>query len=139
MPEDRTRLIERIQFLQSEFQEIDDLEHVSLSDYEGNKVTRRNLERWAENIINSTIDISKIILASEKKQIPLTYEQALFEFGLFVGMDRACAQCFSSFARLRNILAHEYLDILYSSIRYFIENSVPFYEKVFAFLARYLS
>ncbi|HID95445.1 MAG TPA: nucleotidyltransferase domain-containing protein [Candidatus Latescibacteria bacterium] len=34
---------------------------------------RRNLERWLENIVNCSIDIAKIILASEGREIPGSY------------------------------------------------------------------
>ncbi|MBC7190423.1 DUF86 domain-containing protein, partial [Candidatus Aerophobetes bacterium] len=107
-------------------------------EYQKDKVKRRNIERWAENVINATIDISKIILASEKKEMPRTYQESLLKFGLFIGLEEEEAEKFSSFARLRNILAHEYLDILYKTIKEFIKDSRPIYEKVFKFLSEYI-
>jgi len=134
-PEDKTRLIERIQFLESEFQEIDDFKDLTLGEYQKDKVKRRNIERWTENIINATIDIAKIVLASEKKEIPKTYQESLLKFGLFVGLEAKEAEKLSIFARLRNILAHEYLDILYERIKNFITESQPIYHKIFNFLS----
>jgi len=136
-PEDRTRLIERIQFLESEFQEIDSFKDLTLGEYQKDKVKRRNIERWTENIINATIDIAKIILASEKKEILKTYEESLLKFGLFAGLEDEEAEKISTLARLRNILAHEYLDILYKRIKNFITDSQPIYDKIFNFLSRY--
>jgi len=138
IPEDKTRLIERIQFLKSEFKEIDDFENLTFQEYQEDKMKRRNIERWSENIINATIDISKIILASEKKEMPRTYQESLLKFGLFIGLEEKEAEKFSSFARMRNILAHEYLDILYKAIKDFIRSSRPIYGKIFKFLSKYI-
>ena len=37
---------------------------------------RNDVERWAENMMNACIDISKIVLAGQKKPIPDTYRDA---------------------------------------------------------------
>jgi predicted nucleotidyltransferase len=73
IPEDKTRLLERIQFLESEYHEIEGFNKLTFEEYREDKIKRRNIERWTENIINATVDIAKIILASEKKEIPKTY------------------------------------------------------------------
>jgi len=41
--------------------------------------------------------------------MPKTYEEALRNFGLFIGLNEEESKKFSRFANLRNILAHEYL------------------------------
>lgn len=138
IPEDKIRLIERVQFLKSEFQEIEGLKGLTFQEYREDKVKRRNIERWAENIINATIDIAKIILASEKKEMPKAYEQALLFFGHFIGLEEREAERLSVFARLRNILAHDYLNIIYDRIKKFIIDSPPLYEKIFDFLSKYV-
>ena len=38
---------------------------------------RRNLDRWVEILINWTIDIAKIVQASENIPVPQTYAQIL--------------------------------------------------------------
>ncbi len=138
LPEDKARLITRFQFLKSEYSEIDDFKTLSFKEYSENKVKKRNLERWTENIINATLDIAKIVLASEKKEVPKTYEQALYNFGLFINLKEEEAERLASFSHLRNILAHEYLEIIYDKIIEFIENSVPIYKKIFDFFEKYL-
>lgn len=138
IPEEKIRLLERFQFLDSELKEIDDLKALSFKEYQEDKVKRRNIERWTENILNASIDIAKIVLASEKRMMPKTYEQALFDFALLIGIEDEEAKRFSHFSTLRNILAHEYLDILYHRIREFIFQSPQFYKKIFAFLEKYL-
>ena len=133
-PEDKTRLIERVQFLESEFREITEFETLRYAEYLEEKVKRRNIERWVENVVNATVDIAKIILASEKKEVPKTYEQALLNFGLLTGLDERMAVRLSSFARLRNILAHQYLDITFDRIKNFMKDSPPVYSVLLGFL-----
>jgi len=132
------RLLERMQFLESEFREIVGFKEVTFEEYRQDKVKKRNIERWVENIINATIDIAKIVLASERKEMPRTYEQALSNFGFFIGFEEKEANELSTLARLRNILAHEYLVITYDRIRKFIIVSPALYKKIFDFLAKYV-
>lgn len=87
IPEEKARLLERVQFLESEFEDIEELKNLKFKEYHDDKVKRRNIERWTENILNATIDIAKIVLASERKKMPKTYEQALFNFILLTGAD----------------------------------------------------
>lgn len=136
--EQKTKILERLQFLNSELQEIEDLKRLTFESYQNNKIQRRNIERWAENVINATIDIAKIVLASEKKLISRTYEDALRDFGIFSGMGLDEAKKIAKFAELRDILAHEYLEILYKRIKNFIDKSPPLYKKILDFLEDYL-
>lgn len=135
--EEKTRLLERIQFLESELKELKEFKKLSFAEYQEDKTKQRNTERWVENIINASIDIAKIILASEKKRMPRTYAEALLNFGSFAGLTEEEARKLSEFASLRNILAHEYLDILYDEIRNFIKNSPQLYQKILKFLSTY--
>ena len=136
--EAKSRLILRIDYLLTYLQEKKKFLKIDINTYKNNPDQKRNLERWTENIINATIDISKIILASEKKQMPKSYKEALFDFGLFFGLNEEDTKKFSSIADLRNILAHEYLDILYERIRDFLINILPIYERLLNFLEKYL-
>ncbi|MEK7501022.1 MAG: HepT-like ribonuclease domain-containing protein [Patescibacteria group bacterium] len=137
-PEDKSRILERVVFLENELAEVAKFQKASRQDYEGNKPLRREMERWAENIINAQIDIAKIVLACERKEIPKTYEEVLSQFAALAGLDEPAALKLSGFARLRNILAHEYLDILYQKITSFIDQFPPLYIKISAFLKEYL-
>ena len=139
IPEDKVRLLERIQFLESEYQEMGEFNALTFEEYRQDKAKRRNIERWTENVINATIDIAKIVLAAEKREMPRTYEQALSDFGIFIELEVKEAGELSTFARLRNILAHEYLDVTYERIKKFIVASPSIYEKMFKFLSKYIS
>ncbi len=137
--EEKTNLRLRIDFLETEFSELDRFKNLRWKEYLEDRDKRRLIERWVENILNATIDVAKIILASEKKKIPRSYEEALFDFALFMGFDVEPAKQFSRFANLRNILAHEYLDILYKRIQSFIKESPKFYKRIFDFVSVQLS
>lgn len=137
-PEDKTRLLERLQFLQNELIELARFQSITFQEYQNERGKRRELERWAENIMNAMIDIAKILLASEKKPMPKTYEEALREYALFAGLSIEKATEFSSIARLRNLLAHEYLDILYDRIQDFIKSFPPLFAETEPFLKQYL-
>lgn len=136
--EDKARLVERTQFLKEEYKEIEKFKKLGFNEYLSDKIKRRNIERWAENIINATIDVAKIILASQAKKAPRTYEEALRDFGYLVRLKEKEMQQFSSFARLRNILAHEYLEIVFEKIQDFIKKSPVIYKEIFDFLAKFL-
>jgi uncharacterized protein YutE (UPF0331/DUF86 family) len=73
--------------------------------------------------VNASLDITKIILASEKKDMPSTYQETLRLLGTTSIFDMAFADRFSQWAKLRNILAHRYLDIKWEQIHRFIQSA----------------
>mgnify|MGYP005843945107 CR=1 FL=1 len=70
--------------------------------------------------------------------MPRTYQEALYNFGILAGLTDEEAKEVSRYANLRNILAHEYLDILYGRIQRLIKESPPLYKKISDFLDNYL-
>ena len=138
IPVDKARLLERVCFLLEELKEVGEFRKLTFKEYKEEKSKRRIIERWVEVICNATLDIAKLILASEKKRMPKTYEQALYDFGILAGLSEKESEKFSKFANLRNLLAHEYLDILYSKIQTFLKEAPEIYKKIFIFLEEYL-
>lgn len=124
--EDKSILREQIRFLESEFSDLEKFKKLTLQEYTQDRDKRRNVERWVENLVMSAIDISKMILASEKREIPQTYRATLLSFALRFA-DEDSAQNFSRFAELRNIMVHEYLDIKWEKIKTFIEEAARIY------------
>lgn len=137
-PEAKEKVRKRFQFLDKEMRYLEDFSRLTLEDYRENESKRRDIERWVEWIINALIDIAKIVLASEKKEIPNSYGDALFDFGLFIGLGKERSERLSEFAELRNILAHEYLEVIYGRIQNFIKKFPSLYKKIFQFLEKYL-
>ncbi|MFW6140808.1 MAG: type VII toxin-antitoxin system MntA family adenylyltransferase antitoxin [Acidobacteriota bacterium] len=124
--EEKSVLRIHIRFLESEFADLKKFEKMTRQVYFQDNDQRRNVERWVENLVMSAIDISKIILASDKKEIPQTYRETLLRFSIrFMGEERA--KKFSRFAELRNILTHEYLDVKWDKISHFVKKASKYY------------
>ncbi|MFC2140784.1 DUF86 domain-containing protein [Acidobacteriota bacterium] len=98
------------------------------AEYLSNKDKRRNVERWIENIINSTVDISKVILTIEGMSIPDTYRGIVTTISTVEGLEDVKADKLSKWVRFRNIIAHDYLDIKWNSISRFINDTDSLYK-----------
>jgi len=121
-PQDAYSLARRLEFLNSELDLIKEYEGLSWREYQNNDIKRRVVERSIENVMNAVIDISKIILASQKRPAPQGYKQIIESASLFLKMPEEEVRHISSWASLRNILAHEYLDIRWKDIYAFLSN-----------------
>lgn len=130
LPEDRERLIRYVDFMESEISDFLKFSKVSWKTYSTDRDVRRNLERWIENIVNCSIDLAKVILASEGRRIPTSYKGVLKELGATRYFDETFGENISQWANLRNILAHEYLDIRWDPIKKFIQSAGPTYKKL---------
>ncbi len=124
---DKERLIKIVEFLEQEIKEFSTFKQIDQIKYQTDKAAKRNVERWVENIVNSSVDISKIVLASEKKLIPNTYKSILENLIEVNGFDLEKAKVLGRFAKIRNILAHEYLDLRFNKIKEFIAESESSY------------
>ncbi|MCX5866781.1 MAG: DUF86 domain-containing protein [Proteobacteria bacterium] len=123
------RLIRHISFLEKEIEDYEVFRSIIWEEYNSDRHKRRNLERWIENIVNSSLDISKIILAAEGKTLPDTYREILVSLSLIPGFVKEEMENLSNWVKLRNIISHEYLDVRWASISKFIAGSRPGYEK----------
>lgn len=121
-PRDREKLKKIIDFLGQEMDSYGYFSVFSFVDYQ-DLHKRRDLERWVENMINSAIDIGEIILASERKKIPDYYKDIFVQLGLLAQFKPINVERWTEWVKLRNILAHEYLDIKWHKIEDFIKNS----------------
>ena len=121
----KVRLIKHITFLADELEDFDIFRSLSWEEYSRERAKRRNVERWIENIINALIDISKIILVSEDASLPDTYRELVASMSLIPGFRKENMGTLSEWVRFRNIIAHEYLDIRWASIKKFIQEAEP--------------
>jgi uncharacterized protein YutE (UPF0331/DUF86 family) len=131
--ETQARLIKHIAFLENELGDWHSFKTLSWEEYHRDRSKRRNVERWIENIINSSIDLAKVILVSENLTLPDTYKEIVGSLSLEPGFDQRNVERLSECVKLRNIISHEYLDIRWNSIKKFIEETEPVYK---AFLDR---
>lgn len=132
--EDKARLIKRLQFLDMEVREFPNYKNINLKTYEEDKIQRRNIERWIETLTIAAIDAAKIVLASRKRKMPNSCGEAMQSFALLADFTEPEAEKFGEFAKLRNILAHEYLDIRFTRIKKFIQEAEPLYGKLLDYI-----
>lgn len=135
----KIRLIKHITFLEDELRDYESFKSLSQDEYNKERDKRRNVERWIENIINSSIDIAKIILASEKILLPDTYRESIAMLSLVLNFDKETIEYLSEWMRLRNIISHEYLDIRWNSINRFIHEAVLIYMSFLEMTKEYIS
>jgi len=133
---DRQRLIRIADFFEKEVEDYKNFKDLDQKDYEKDRVLKRNVERWAENIVNSSIDIAKIILASEKINIPETYRETLRSLLRIKDFDANIAEGLSKYAKMRNLLAHEYLDIRFRQLKNFTNESETAYKYLLEFVKK---
>ena len=73
----KERLLKHLNFLEAELREYQKFKRLTQDEYANNRDKGRNTERWIENIVNSSIDISKVILSLEEKVLPENYKGIL--------------------------------------------------------------
>lgn len=122
-PEQVESITRRLDFLRIEVMDIPQFSTMTQADYISDRNRRRNLERLVENVLNSSLDLAKIILAAGDLSIPDTYKEAMIQMGAAGFLSEDLAQQLAEMTRLRNILAHQYLDIRWASLQNFIRES----------------
>lgn len=118
---DRSRLERILDFIEEEYRDSSKFNDVKLNQYLTDRDLRRNLDRWVEMLTNAAIDVAKVVLSSELRQVPQIYGQILSELEsmpAFVSLSGRLAPS----AGLRNLLAHECLDIRFGRVREFVED-----------------
>ncbi|MCD6507522.1 DUF86 domain-containing protein [Candidatus Poribacteria bacterium] len=134
----KERLIRHLRFLEEELSDYPLFESLSWEEYSTNRSKRREVERWVENLVNSSIDIAKLILSLEGIEVPQTYRAIVFLLGSVEGFDKRNTEELARYVRLRNVIAHEYLDVKWNSIRRFILQSEALYGRLVDEVRKYL-
>lgn len=89
--------------------------------YQSQRSKRLEVERWVECVINATLDISKMLLTIREEEIPETSREILFQIGSHIYNREEEAEALSELAKIRNTLAHRYLDIKWQDIKRFFQ------------------
>ncbi|MEW5907788.1 MAG: HepT-like ribonuclease domain-containing protein [Patescibacteria group bacterium] len=131
--EDKDNLIKIVNFLEKELMDSEEYEKLDFRTYKSDAKKRRSVERWVENIVNASIDIAKILLASKKQQLPDTYVDTVNLLSILEEFDEEISKKMASFVKLRNLMAHEYLDLRFSQIQEFIKEA----KKIYGYLIEY--
>lgn len=127
--EEQARLARIVEFLRTELVDLQAFSSLRYAEYEADRHRRRSLERCIENIVNASLDIAKILLIGEGLPIPSTYKEYFFQLPAIRGfLDESTAEDLARWARLRNVLAHEYLDVRWQRIREFLDSGWQSHE-----------
>ena len=129
-PADKSRLIRFVDFLETELEDSHRFMNLTRKSYLEDSSMRRNVERWIENLVNGSIDIAKILIASNRQGVPQTYREILLRLDTIEQIGEPAALELADFSKLRNILAHEYLDIRYPQIEKFLEKAPSLYNNL---------
>lgn len=133
----QNRFLRNISFFEEELKDYVQFKSLTRQQYIRNRDKRRNVERWIENLINSTVDISKVILTAEEISIPDTYRSIVSKISTVEGLEEVEAEKLSKWVKFRNIIAHEYLDIKWSSINKFINETEMLYRNFLNILKQF--
>lgn len=136
---DKSRLIYLVDFLKTELDDFPIFKNIIDKEYQTDSYKRRNVERWVENIVNSSIDIAKVLLASEGRRLPQTYRLILNDLSYLEEFDGDIAIKLSTHSKLRNILAHEYMDIRFNQIKDFLVEPDKTYQYLIDYVKKLIS
>ena len=119
---------QHIDFLESEMKDWNEYSSLTWNEYSADRKKRREVERWIENLINSSIDIAKLVLYLKEISQPESYAKIVAALDL-VEPFSSHGKELSKWVKLRNVITHEYLDIRWESIKDFIKEARPLYEE----------
>jgi predicted nucleotidyltransferase/uncharacterized protein YutE (UPF0331/DUF86 family) len=143
---DRGRLVRIIDFLSDELGDADEFGGIGLERYATDRTFRRSVERWVENLVNASVDAAKIVLASERRPAPHTYRESLEALATVPGLaerlrehDVDISQRLAENTRVRNMLAHEYLDLRYTQVERVVTDAALVYGRLLDALAAWMT
>lgn len=138
---DREELLRILTFLEQEVKDYETFRALTWQEYadENNRMKKRAVERWTEQLVTAMLDAAKTIVASEKRKMPHTYREIVEELGSVSPFnENELTVKLAGWTRLRNILAHEYLDHRWKELSAFIAETEPlwkdFIERVKVFM-----
>ena len=135
---DRSRLERTVDFVQDELLDQAAMAGTTLERYRAERRTRRDLDRWVETLITATIDIGKVILASLRRPVPQTYGQILADLEALPDFSSLAGRL-QPLAGLRNVMAHEYLDLRWTRVKDFVSSGSAVVGELAALTRAWLS
>jgi len=117
----RTMLMQIIDFARGEIADLGRYSKLEYKQYSEDKDVRRLVDRMIENITNALIDIAKIVISDNNLEIPDSYAGIMEKIGGIFNFNDEEKTSLIQIPKLRNILAHEYLDIKWKNIKNFID------------------
>jgi uncharacterized protein YutE (UPF0331/DUF86 family) len=113
----------RLDFIRVQISDLDRFPGLHREAFAKDRDLQRNIERLAENVANAAIDIAKVLLVGEDVEMPNSYREIILRLADLGILDRDMAGKMAEFAALRNVLAHQYLDVRWEKIRDFADSA----------------
>lgn len=117
---DKSRLQRTLDYVETELQDRSKFRAVTLQRYRTDRDLQRNFDYWILMLINAALDVGKIVLASQRRPVPYTYGQLLAELESVEHFSDLGGQL-RPLAPLRNVLAHEYLELRFGRVARFAD------------------
>jgi uncharacterized protein YutE (UPF0331/DUF86 family) len=134
---DKSRVLSSLDYLEKELPFLSEYEkRVDWKVYQTERSKRLEIERWVESLINATLDISKVLLVIRSEEVPETSREILFRVGSLVFDKEVRAEAFSELAKIRNTLAHRYLDMKWEDIKRFLQLVPDVYPDFIVFVKK---
>jgi uncharacterized protein YutE (UPF0331/DUF86 family) len=134
---DKSKIIPYVDYLEKEVKFLSGYEkEIDWKVYQSERSKRLEIERWVESLINATLDISKMLLTIRGEEIPETSREVLFQIGSHIYSREEEAETFSELARIRNTLAHRYLDMKWGDIKRFLQIAPHLYPSFLNFIKK---
>lgn len=122
---DADRLRNIIEFIEAQRTLYAPFSQLPQKTYEDDLIMRGAVERWLENIVNGIIDIAKIVLGSKRVPNPYGYINTVEKAMNMLALPADTIAQYGKWVKLRNELAHEYLDVKWKKLADFINTSEP--------------
>lgn len=136
---DKLKLIPHINYLEKELQFLPKYRNeVDWKTYQSAREKRLEIERWIECLINATLDISKILITLRNEEVPETSREILFKVASLFHKEEEKAETFSKLTKIRNTLAHRYLDIKWQDIKIFLQLASEIYPAFLEYVKKEL-
>lgn len=88
--------------------------------------------------MNASVDIARIVLSAGDLPVPDSYRESMLQLGMSGVLPQDLANRLAEMTRLRNIVAYQYLDIRWASLRTFLDEATPFLEQFMQCIERLL-
>lgn len=122
---DREDLIRTMVSIEEQMGLYDVYRQFTQKEFEEEPRKRNEVQHWLESMMIAAVDIAKIVLGSKRRLIPSSYRESVASANRTLGISDDVAENLDRWAKLRNILTHEYLDIKWKRISEFIAHSEP--------------
>jgi uncharacterized protein YutE (UPF0331/DUF86 family) len=131
-------VLTRLGFIAQNLQKLKRFKTMTLIQYLDDSDSQIISERLLEVIIQTSIDINKHLLTQGYQINSSTYKESFYQLGDYEIIPRQLAEELSNAASLRNVLAHEYLNIDYSKLFTSIQKVLLLYPLYIKHITQYL-